>query len=175
MVAKGGDQLLDQDAVDALRDELLPLCTVLTPNHAEAVVLLGRPISTWDDVREGARQLVAMGAQTVVMKGGHLPGEADQGGPATDIFFDGEDFHEFSAMRVETSNTHGTGCTFASAIAAGLAKGESPRGAVAMAKAYVTKALQSSYPIGHGHGPVHHFYRFWQPRTGWKEHKGQEQ
>jgi len=166
MVAKSGDQLLREDAVDALRELLLPLCTVLTPNHAEAEVLLRRPIATWNDVREGAKELVAMGAQTVVMKGGHLPAEAVQGGPATDLFFDGEGFHEFSAARVQTTSTHGTGCTFASAIAAGLAKGESPRGAVAMAKAYVTKALQSAYPVGHGHGPVHHFFRYWQPRAG---------
>jgi hydroxymethylpyrimidine/phosphomethylpyrimidine kinase len=165
MVAKSGDQLLRQDAVDALRELLIPLCTVLTPNLAEAQVLLGRPIETWEHVREGARELVALGAETVVMKGGHLPSQVKQDGPATDLFFDGTDFHEFSTGRVATSSTHGTGCTFASAIAAGLAKGESPRGAVALAKAYVTKALQSAYPVGHGHGPVHHFFRFWQPRA----------
>ena len=80
-----------------------------------------------------------------------------------DLFYDGRSFHEFRAVRVDTSSTHGTGCTFASAIAAGLAKGSDVRGAVAMAKAYVTKALQHAYPVGRGHGPVHHFYRYWQP------------
>ena len=169
MVAKSGDRLLRDDAVQALREQLLPLATVLTPNLPEAEALLARPIASWDDVREAARELVSLGAETVVMKGGHtFPPERRAGGdgppgPATDLFYDGRDFHEFSANRVQTTSTHGTGCTFASAIAAALAKGEPPRGAVAMAKAYVTKALQAAYPVGHGHGPVHHFFRFWQP------------
>jgi hydroxymethylpyrimidine/phosphomethylpyrimidine kinase len=158
MVAKSGDRLLREDAVAALREQLLPLATVLTPNLPEAEVLLGRSLATWDDVRAGAKELVAMGAQAVVMKGGHREG------PATDILYDGQEFREYTAARVDTVNTHGTGCTFASAIAAGLARGESLRDAVAMAKAYVTKALQSAYPLGHGHGPVHHFFRYWQPR-----------
>jgi hydroxymethylpyrimidine/phosphomethylpyrimidine kinase len=166
MVAKSGDRLLREDAVDALRTQLLPLATVLTPNLPEAEVLLGRTLASWDDVRAGARELVALGAQSVVIKGGHLPAEAGRDSPATDIFFDGEEFREFTAPRVDTTNTHGTGCTFASAIAAALAKGSDLRGAVALGKAYVTKALQSAYPLGHGHGPVHHFYRYWQPRGG---------
>ena len=160
MVAKSGDRLLREDAVAVLREQLLPLATVLTPNLPEAEVLLGRPLASWDDIRAGAQKLVAMGAEAVVIKGGHREG------PATDIFYDGTEFREYTAARVDTTNTHGTGCTFASAIAAALAKGEGPRGAVAMAKAYVTKALQSAYPVGHGHGPVHHFFRFWQPRMG---------
>ena len=157
MVAKSGDRLLREDAIDALRELLLPLTTVLTPNLPEAEVLLGRPLASWDDVREGAKELVAMGAQAVVIKGGHREG------PATDILYDGQEFREYTATRVDTTNSHGTGCTFASAIAAALAKGESVRVAVAMAKAYVTKALQSAYPVGQGHGPVHHFFRYWQP------------
>ena len=155
MVAKSGDRLLREDAVAALREQLLPLATVLTPNLPEAEVLLGHPLATWDDIRAGAKELVALGAGAVVMKGGHREG------PATDLLYDGQEFHEYTASRVDTTSTHGTGCTFASAIAAGLAKGESLRGAVAYAKAYVTKALQSAYPIGHGHGPVHHFFRFY--------------
>ena len=161
MVAKSGDRLLREDAIAALRDQIVPLATVLTPNVAEAEVLLGRPLATWDDIRAGARELVSLGAQAVVMKGGHREGIA-----VVDLLYDGHEFHEFTATRVDTTSTHGTGCTFASAIAAGLAKGESLRGSVAMAKAYVTKALQSAYPVGHGHGPVHHFFRFWQPRIG---------
>ena len=157
MVAKSGDRLLREDAIDALRELLLPLATVLTPNLPEAEVLLGRPLATWDDVREGAKELVAMGARAVVIKGGHREG------PATDILYDGQEFREYTATRVDTANSHGTGCTFASAIAAALAKGESVRVAVAMAKAYVTKALQSAYPVGRGHGSVHHFFRYWQP------------
>jgi len=166
MVAKSGDRLLRDDAVAALRERLLPLCTVLTPNLAEAEVLLGRRLASWDDIRGGARDLVAMGPQAVVMKGGHTPAGLGPQGSATDLLFDGADFHEFTATRLDTTSTHGTGCTFASAIAAALAKGETVRGAVAMAKAYVTKALQSAYPVGHGHGPVHHFFRFWQPSPG---------
>jgi hydroxymethylpyrimidine/phosphomethylpyrimidine kinase len=157
MVAKSGDSLLRDDAVQALREQVVPLATVLTPNLPEAEVLLDRKLASWDDVREGARELVAMGARAVVMKGGHREG------PAIDLLLDGDKFHEFTAQRVDTKNTHGTGCTFASAIAAGLAKGSDVRGAVAFAKAYVTKALQSAYDVGHGHGPVHHFYRFWHP------------
>jgi hydroxymethylpyrimidine/phosphomethylpyrimidine kinase len=93
------------------------------------------------------------------MKGGHR----EQDAVVTDLLFDGKDFREFSVPRVRTTSTHGTGCTFASAIAAGLAKGETVPNAVALAKAYVTKVLQNAYPLGHGHGPVHHFYRFWRP------------
>ena len=158
MVAKSGDRLLREDAIDALRELLLPLATVLTPNLPEAEALLGRSLASWDDVREGAKELVAMGAQAVVIKGGHREG------PAIDILYDGQEFREYTATRVDTTNSHGTGCTFASAIAAALAKGESVRVAVAMAKAYVTKALQSAYPVGQGHGPVHHFFRYWQPK-----------
>ena len=159
MVAKSGDRLLREDALQSMRDRLLPLATVLTPNLREAEALLGRDLASWDDVREAAREIVALGSQTVVIKGGHREG------PATDLFYDGHEFREFTVARVETKNTHGTGCTFASAIAAALAKGSEPRAAVAMAKAYVTKALQSAYPLGRGQGPVHHFFRYWQPRV----------
>lgn len=158
MVAKSGDRLLREDAVEALRTKLLPLASVLTPNLPEAEVLLGHRLNSWDDIREGAKELASMGARAVVMKGGHREG------PAVDLLYDGGEFHEYAASRVDTTSTHGTGCTFASAIAASLAKGETLRDAVAMAKAYVTKALQSAYPVGQGHGPVHHFFRFWQPR-----------
>ena len=157
MVTTNGERLLSEDAVESLRERLLPLATVLTPNIPEAEALLGRRLTSRDDIREGAEELVSMGAQTVVMKGGHTEG------PATDLYFDGKGFHEITVARVETENTHGTGCTFASAIAAGLARGTDVRGSVALAKSYVTKALQSAYPVGRGHGPVHHFYRFWKP------------
>jgi len=158
MVAKGGDKLLRDDAVTALKTKLLPLATVLTPNIPEAEVLVGRPLETWDSLREAAQELHSLGAANVVIKGGHREGPT-----ATDLLFDGQDFRELSTGRVKTQSTHGTGCTFASAIAATLAKGGSVQQAVVAAKAYVTKALQESYPLGHGHGPVHHFYRFWRP------------
>ena len=156
MVAKSGDALLQPEAVAALREVLLPLALVVTPNIPEAEVLVGRKLAGPADLSRAAEEIVAMGARHVVIKGGHLEG------PAVDLFYDGRSFHEFAAARVDTTSTHGTGCTFASAIAAGLAKGSDVRDAVAMAKAYVTKALQSAYPVGHGHGPVHHFFRYWQ-------------
>ena len=156
MVAKGGDKLLRDDAVTALKTKLLPLALVITPNIPEAEVLVGRPLETWDAIREAAREMHSWGVPNVVIKGGHR-----EEATATDLLFDGRDFHEYSTGRVVTQSTHGTGCTFASAIAATLAKGDSVQHSVAAAKAYVTKALQNSYPIGHGHGPVHHFYRFW--------------
>ncbi len=159
MVAKGGDKLLRDDAVAALKSSLLPLATVVTPNLPEAEVLVGRRIESWDDMREAARELHALGARNVVIKGGH---RADDG-TATDLLFDGTSFREYTTGRVATTSTHGTGCTFAAAIAASLAKGEPVATAVAAAKAYVTKALQAAYPLGGGHGPVHHFYRFWRP------------
>jgi len=160
MVAKSGDRLLRGDAVNALRDLLLPLATVVTPNLPEAEVLLGRSISTWEEIREAAKDILAMGPLAVVMKGGHAEGKM-----VIDLLYDGHEYRDFTATRVDTMNTHGTGCTFASAIAAALAKGENLRVATAMAKAYVTKALQMSYPVGQGHGPVHHFFRYWQPRA----------
>ena len=159
MVAKGGHKLLEDEAVDALVRELLPLALVVTPNLPEAEVLTNRTIASWDDARGAAAQLVEMGARAVVIKGGHF----DEAASSTDLLFDGHNYRAFKAIRVQTPNTHGTGCTFASAIAAGLAKGMQLGDAVAMAKSYVTLAIQHAYPIGHGHGPVHHFYRYWQP------------
>ncbi len=156
MRAKGGESLLAKDAVAAVRERLLPLALVVTPNLSEAAALVGRDLYGWDDMRWAAREIVGMGARNVVIKGGHLEG------PAIDLLYDGRDYREFSASRVDTANTHGTGCTFASAIAASLAKGSTVRQAVAAAKAYVTKALQHSYPLGQGAGPVHHFFRYWQ-------------
>ncbi len=155
MVAKSGDSLLQDEAVGALRSRLLPLATIVTPNIPEAEVLTGMNIRTDADVRKAAQAIVAMGAGAVVVKGGHREG------PATDIFFDGSQFHEFTADRIDTQNTHGTGCTFASAIAAGLAKGLPVVDAVGAAKDYVTEAIRHSFPIGQGHGPLSHLWRLW--------------
>ena len=156
MRAKGGESLLAEDAVAVIRERLLPLALIVTPNLSEAAALVGRDLDGWDDMRWAAREIVGMGARNVVIKGGHLDG------PAIDLFYDGHEYHEFFAPRVDTRNTHGTGCTFASAIAASLAKGSTVRQALAAAKAYVSKALQYSYPLGQGAGPVHHFFRYWQ-------------
>ncbi len=156
MVAKSGDRLLRPDAIQALRERLFPLAAVVTPNLPEAEALLGRELRSDEDIREGARDLVGMGPEAVVIKGGHRRADA-----AVDIFYDGRRIHEFSAQWIDTTSTHGTGCTFASAIAAYLAHGESLFDAVRQAKAYLTDALRHAYPLGHGHGPPHHFYLWW--------------
>jgi hydroxymethylpyrimidine/phosphomethylpyrimidine kinase len=156
MVAKSGDHLLERDAVAALRDLLVPLAAVVTPNLPEAEVLVGRDLASEDDVRAAAKEIAALGCRAVVVKGGHRAGRT-----VVDLLYDGRRFEEFSGPRIETESTHGTGCTFASAIAAALAQGASVPDAVGRAKEYVTEALRHAYPIGGGHGPVHHFYRLW--------------
>ena len=155
MVAKSGDRLLREDAVAALRELLLPLATVVTPNLPEAEALTGRPVRSGEDVRRAAEEIVRLGAQAVVVKGGHL-----ESAEAIDVLYDGRAFREYSALRIKTTSTHGTGCTFASAIAACLARGMPLADAVAEAKVYLTEALRRAYPIGGGHGPVHHFWRW---------------
>jgi len=157
MVAKSGDWLLREDAVEALRRELIPLALVVTPNLPEAEVIVGHSVATLDEMRAAAREIVALGARAALVKGGHLAGDP------IDVLFDGERVVELPARRIQTPNTHGTGCTYASAIAAYLARGESVEAAVASAKVYLTAAIERAYPIGHGrgHGPVHHFHRLW--------------
>ncbi len=155
MVAKSGARLLREDAVEAMRTQLLPLATVVTPNIPEAEALSGRKIESLDDAREAAVEIVALGAKSAVVKGGHLDG------PATDILYDGGEIRAFTAQKISTTSTHGTGCTFASATAAGLAKGLSVREAVGEAKKYVTATIRRAFPIGSGHGPLNHFYELW--------------
>jgi hydroxymethylpyrimidine/phosphomethylpyrimidine kinase len=150
MVAKSGDRLLRQDAVQALIRELLPLAAVVTPNVPEAEALVGHPIAGEDAVRQAAREIVALGPRSVVIKGGHLPGDP------VDVLFDGQEFYRFPATRVQTKNTHGTGCTFSAAIATQLARGASVVEAVGVAKRYLDEAIRRAVPIGHGHGPVLH-------------------
>lgn len=159
MVARSGDPLLREDARGALISEMLPLATVLTPNRHEAQVLAGFAIHTLDDVRRAAIVIYQLGPNHVVVKGGDLEGTDE----SVDVLYDGQEFHVFSAPRVETHNTHGTGCTFASAIAAELAKGKDIPTAIAAAKQYVTQALQAgaALHLGQGHGPVHHFAPFY--------------
>jgi hydroxymethylpyrimidine/phosphomethylpyrimidine kinase len=150
MIAKGGASLLDDDAIEVMRARLLPLASVITPNIFEAERLTGRKIAGVADMREAARTLAAGGARAAVVKGGHLDG------PAVDVFFDGETVVELSAERIATRHTHGTGCTFSSAIAARLALGDDLRAAVENAKAYVTRAIAHAPGLGHGHGPLGH-------------------
>jgi hydroxymethylpyrimidine/phosphomethylpyrimidine kinase len=135
---------------------LLPLAEVVTPNLPEAEVLVGRPISSLEEMRAAAREIHAMGPRAVVIKGGHRAAEP------VDVFFDGERFVELRAERIETPHTHGTGCTFSAAIAAYLARGRSIEEAVRGAKEYITETIRHAPGIGHGHGPVGHFYR-WEP------------
>jgi len=155
MVATSGDLLIKSTAVAALRSRLLPLAAVVTPNLPEAEQLTGMKLRTWEEIEAAARQIVALGAKTVVIKGGHRKG------PAVDLFFDGKKTHALAAPRIRTKNTHGTGCTLSAAIAAYLAKGEDIENAVRSAKKYITAAIRAGFTVGAGHSPVHHFHRFW--------------
>jgi hydroxymethylpyrimidine/phosphomethylpyrimidine kinase len=155
MVAKSGDLLLRKDAIQALRAQLMPLATVVTPNIPEAEELTGIKLSDATRIREAAHRIMDMGAKSVVIKGGH------RRGAATDHFFTAKTLKVLSAPRIRTRHTHGTGCTFAAAVAAYLAKGEPLETAVSLAKKYITRAIRNGFAVGSGHSPVHHFYRFW--------------
>jgi len=156
MVAKSGDALLRPEAVGALKALLFPLAHVVTPNLPEAAVLVGRELTSDTDVREAAREIQALGPRFVVIKGGHRSGPE-----AVDLIYDGARFHELRAPRLETPHTHGSGCTFAAATAAGLAKGLNAVEALRQAKDYLEGAIARAEPIGKGRSPVHHFYRLW--------------
>ena len=161
MVAKSGDRLLREDAVAALRERLLPLALVVTPNIPEAETLAGITIRTDGDRREAARRIGDLGPRYVVVKGGHAPGDP------VDFLYDGSRIVPIGAgPRIDTPNTHGTGCTFSAAIAAGLARGLAVEEAVRAAKEYLTEALRASYRIGAGHSPVHHFHAWWPALAG---------
>ena len=153
MVAKGGARLLRDDAVDALRTLLLPLAAIITPNLPEAEVLIGRPISSLDERRRAARDLVALGSRAAVVKGGHA------GDDVIDVYFDGDEIVELDGERIATNNTHGSGCVFSAAITASLAKGRGPLDAVREAKQFITGAIESSLELGHGHGPVNPMFK----------------
>jgi hydroxymethylpyrimidine/phosphomethylpyrimidine kinase len=152
MVAKGGARLMDDDAVATIREVLFPLAEAVTANGPEATALTGLPVTTLAEARRAAERLVALGARAVVVKGGHLEGAA------VDVLCDGTSVTEFPGERIDTPHTHGTGCTFASAMAAGLALGDSVPEAVARAKAFVTEAIRRAPGLGQGHGPLGHFF-----------------
>jgi hydroxymethylpyrimidine/phosphomethylpyrimidine kinase len=159
MVATSGDRLLEPSAVAALREQLFPRAAVITPNLPEAAALLDAPLAVNEaEMRVQAERLLAAGARAVLIKGGH-----GAGAEAVDILIEPTRMTRFATARIDTKNTHGTGCTLSSAIAAGLAKGLDLVTAVREAKAYVTRAIAAAdkLSIGHGHGPVHHFHAWW--------------
>jgi hydroxymethylpyrimidine/phosphomethylpyrimidine kinase len=152
MVAKSGDPLLSEPARAVLREQLLPLAHVITPNRFEAETLLGREITSVDDMKKASEELRRIGCAWVVIKGGHIDGK----GEAIDVACDGTEITVLATEFVDTPNTHGTGCTFSSAITAGLAKGEPTLRAIRRAKEYISRAIQTSLPLGQGHGPTNH-------------------
>ena len=153
MVAKGGHVLLEEDAISSLKSELCPQAFLITPNIFEAEVLSGMTIMTLAEVRTAAKIIYELGCRHVLIKGGHL-----QEQPGTDLLYDGRFFRMYKGEYLQTQNTHGTGCTLASAIAAHLAKGKPIADAVEAAKAYTTEAIRHSFTLGKGHGPTDHFY-----------------
>ena len=164
MVAQSGDKLLKENAIEAIKTNLMPLATVVTPNIPEASILVAETLTTTADIRRAAKTLANHGSRAVLIKAGHLKGEQ-----STDLLYlsDNDRFLEVSGPRIDTINNHGTGCTLSSAITAYLARGEELETAVEKAKIYIQGALKAgaTYRIGQGHGPVHHYYRFW----GWNE------
>jgi len=155
MVAKGGHRLLLSDAETALREALLPMATLLTPNLPEAEVLVGFPVRVEADMRRAAEKLLTFGPKAVLMKGGHLEGDR-----IVDLLAHDGKIERFEDARIQSRNTHGTGCTLASAIAAGLAQKMSLRDAVARARSYVRKAIETAPGFGQGHGPLNHAVTF---------------
>ena len=160
MLAQSGDRLLQDDAVGAIREHLMPLTDVVTPNLPEAEVLVGRPIRALEDMQAAARELAGCGGRAVLIKGGHRE-DAD----STDVLYlkDGDRMVAIPGERIPTRNNHGTGCTLSSAIAAYLARGETIESSVRRAKAFISAAIRAgtAYRLGHGHGPVHHFHAWW--------------
>jgi len=157
MIAKSGAPLLKADAVGVLKAKLLPLATVVTPNLHEAGALTGHEIKTLAQMKQAAQLIFDLGPRNVVVKGGHLPNVA------ADLLYDGREFVEFRGERMDTRNTHGTGCIFASAIAASLAKGKTVRESVATAKQFITAAIRASLAIGKGCGPANPMAMLQQP------------
>jgi len=160
MISKSGDKLLLDDAVQALKENLLPLADLITPNLPEASVLLGRPVENREDMALAARDLAALGSSSVLVKGGHLKGD-----DSCDLLYQKQNNNmtELFGKRINTLNSHGTGCTLSSAIAANLARGIDLANAVKNAKEYIMGALSAGayHKTGKGHGPVHHFYDLW--------------
>lgn len=159
MIAKSGDSLLTEGAQKALREKLLPVALVVTPNIPETEALCGWPIRDWDALRKAAHFLYRQGPSFVLIKGGHYAEEEDV---ITDVLFDGKKFYYYRASRIRTRNTHGTGCTYAAAIAAHLARGKTVPLAVKAARTYLQTIMPHGLSLGKGHGPLNHLYSFWE-------------
>jgi hydroxymethylpyrimidine/phosphomethylpyrimidine kinase len=161
MVAQSGDKLLQDDAIEALKAHLMPLADVVTPNIPEAAVLTGRQLKRWKDIEGAAEILAKNGSRSILIKGGH-----HEENKSTDLLYLAEEkrFVRLDADRIATRNNHGTGCTLSSAIASYMAKGNDIEAAVRQAKAFMNHAIKAGagYKIGQGHGPVHHFFQWWQ-------------
>lgn len=155
MVASSGDVLLEPDAITAVRQRLLPMADLVTPNLAEASTLTGAPVGNEAEMRAAAAALVAMGARAALVKGGHLTGEE-----MVDVLYDGHDYHVVRAPRLPANNPHGTGCTLSAAIAAGLALGQDLPTAVTEGVHFVRRAIAAAPGLGQGRGPLHHFHAF---------------
>lgn len=155
MYAKNGYPLMQESSIDTLINTIIPISTLLTPNIPEAEKIANMKIETIEDMKEAAQKILALGAKAVLVKGGHYMGDAQ------DILYDGENFYTFVKQRINTKNTHGTGCTLSSAIASYLALGENLEGAIEKAKTYVTGAIENALEIGKGCGPTHHFYKYY--------------
>lgn len=151
MISKSGAPLLQPDAIGALKKDLLPLATIVTPNVPEAEVLAGRQIASPAHAQEAAKAIRALGPETVIIKGGHLEG------PPVDLVYHDGQFTPIESERIDTKSTHGTGCTFSAAIAAFLARGIETMEAIRLAKLFVENAMRNAQPLGEGHGPLHHF------------------
>ncbi len=154
MISKSKFPLLKEEAIDSLKTALIPLATVITPNIYEAELLAGHDIRSTDDAKRAAKTIAELGCHAVLVKGGHLTGDS-----ATDVLYCDEEWTFFEAERVETENTHGTGCTYSAAIATQLAHDKDLIDAVSAAKVYITGAIQHALDIGNGHGPTNHFFR----------------
>lgn len=157
MAATSGHSLMEEGAMQVLVDRILPLTKVFTPNLPEAEAITGMAIENTEDMKKAARKIHTMGVQYVLVKGGHLAFDTD----AKDILFDGESFYSYTAPRIQTTSTHGTGCTFSSAITANLALGKMVPEAVSEAKQFMTRVIAHAFPLGKGHGPTNHFYEFY--------------
>ncbi|EJP19837.1 phosphomethylpyrimidine kinase [Peptostreptococcaceae bacterium AS15] len=161
MYAKNGHPLMDVENIDTLINKVIPIADIITPNIPEAEHISKIKIETVEDMKNAAKEIIEMGCKTVLVKGGHHIGDA------VDVLYDGKDFHTFTTQKIDTKNTHGTGCTLSSAIASNLAKGNDMPTSVKLAKDYVTTAITHSLELGKGCGPTHHFYDMYKT-MGWE-------